>query len=101
MTDEELKIYMEDKKKLFTSPKTFPDIETIVNKLLDISTFAFEARVYARWTFEFLCFTIHTPRGRELYLKLLNHVTRYCPDIAQMYWEIFDNQENMKERYRN
>ncbi|MDR2914206.1 MAG: hypothetical protein LBV74_05170 [Tannerella sp.] len=100
MTDEELKIYVKDKRKFFTSPETFLDIETKVNELLNVSEFTFEEKIYTRWVFEFLCFTIHTSRGCELYLKLLNHVTRYCPDIALKYWDIFDDQENMKERYR-
>lgn len=101
MTDEELVIYIEDKKAFFTSPDKFSDMEKKVSELLNTTKFTFVERIYSTWMFEFLCFTLHTPAGRELYIKLLDHITLYCPDIAQKYWEIFDDQENMKERYRN
>lgn len=101
MTDEELTIYIEEKKELFTGPEAFPYMENKVSELLNTSKFTFFEKVLASWMFELLCFTIHTSEGKALYLKLLNHVTIYCPNIAQKYWEIFDNQENMKERYRN
>lgn len=100
MTDEELSIYIEEKKAFFTSAENFPDLEKRVFELLDVSEFTFIEKLFSSWVFEFLCFTLHTPAGRDLYIKLLNHVTLYCPDIAQKYWRIFDDQENMKERYR-
>jgi hypothetical protein len=100
MTDEELDDYVKKHQGIFTRPKKFAELEKEVGKILNISDFTFIIRVYTCWLFEFLCFTIHTAAGREMYIDLLSHISRHCPDIAQKYWDIFDNQENLKERYR-
>lgn len=100
MTDENLNTYMEDKKKFFTGQEQLLYIKKGVDDLLNTSEFTFHDRLCATSLFELLCFTIHTMEGKALYLKLLNHTSLHCPDIAEKYWEIFDNQENLKERYR-
>lgn len=100
MTDENLNTYMEDKKKFFTGREQLLYIKKGVDDLLNTTKFTPLDRLCAVSLFEFLCFTIHTSEGKALYLQLLNHVSRYCPHIAEKYWKIFDNQENLKERYR-
>jgi len=45
------------------------------------------------------CFTLHTEKGRELYIKLLNHAGKQSTIMADKYWGVYDNQENLINRY--
>jgi len=101
MTEQELTLYIEEKKAYFTHPELMKVFESNVEEILQMTEFAFTERVLTLWMFEFLCFTIHTVKGKELYLRLLSHIGKYCPDLSAKYWQVYDNQENLKERYRH
>ena len=100
MDDHELKIYLANRQRQFTDPKTFPSLGKLVNEILQVTQFTVIQGLIVITAFEFLCFTIHTAEGRSLYLKLLNHIAPYFPEMAEKYWAIFDRQEKLIERYR-
>jgi hypothetical protein len=79
MTDKELNDYVKKHQDLFTRSKKILELGCEVNKMLKTNDFEFFERVYIIWLFEFLRFAIHTSAGRDLYIKLLDHVTLYCP----------------------
>jgi len=99
MSESELEIYWEHKKQLFTTPKVLSVLAREVNRLCENTKLDFGEQYIAVFIFELLCFTLEIPQGRQMYLRLLNHIAPFRPEIAEKYWRIFDNQENMKKRY--
>ncbi|MDR1370953.1 MAG: hypothetical protein LBJ72_12650 [Dysgonamonadaceae bacterium] len=99
MPNEKTDIYWKLKQQYYTRPDILFSLEDEINRLCEVTGFSFEWRVCVHWTFELLCFTLDTPQGRAMYLKLLNHIAPHCPDIAEKYWVVFDRQENMNRRY--
>ncbi|MDR3340429.1 MAG: hypothetical protein LBT25_10140 [Candidatus Symbiothrix sp.] len=100
MSESELKIYFEERKRQFTQPEVLVNLEKMVNEILQNTEFTFSRRIVIIWTFELLCFTIETKDGRAVYLKLLQHIAPFLPNITEKYWEIFDTQEKMIYRYQ-
>jgi hypothetical protein len=100
MSESELKIYFEERKRQFTQPEVLVNLEKMVNEILQTTEFTFSRKVVISWAFEILCFTVETKDGRALYLKLLQHIVPFLPDIAEKYWKIFDTQEKMIYRYQ-
>lgn len=101
MTEEELILYMEEKRECYASEVSLHNLNHMVAYMVNIEEYGFAERVLACWTLEILCFTIHTVEGREMYLKLLEHLGKHHPPMAKKYWDIYDNQENLIARYRN
>jgi len=99
MTETELQIYFENRKQIFTEPELLSTFEQQVNRLCKNKDFDLGERLVAVFLFELLCFTLETPQGRQLYIQLLNHVAPFRPELAEKYWKIFDNQENIINRY--
>ena len=99
MTETELQIYWENKKQLFTNPDVLSAFEQQVNRLCEETKFDPADRFVAIFIFEVLCFTLETTQGRQMYLRLLNHAARFYPEVAEKYWKIYDNQENIINRY--
>lgn len=100
MTDQELDRYMQEEILFFTSEKMMTQHKSHVEFILELTSFGAIDRRFTLQTLESLCFTLETERGRKLYLSVLTHIAKYCPDLAEKYWKIYDNQENLKERYR-
>ena len=99
MTETELQIYFENRKQIFTDSGMLLTLAKHVNRLCENTEFDLAERLIAVFIFELLCFTLETAQGRQMYLRLLNHAAPFCPDMAEKYWEIFDNQENIINRY--
>lgn len=99
MTDKELHDYFEEKKSIFERPEALQVLEERVNYLLAIDSFDMATQLVAAWNMELLCFTLHTKKGRDLYVRLLNHLGKHCDYLAKRYWDVFDNQEKLIERY--
>ena len=100
MTEAELDIYWEHKKQYYTQPDVLVSLEDKINWLCEITELSLAWQFSVITMFELLCFTLDTPKGREMYIKLLNHVAPHYPKIVEKYWGVFDNQENMKRRYQ-
>jgi len=100
MNEEELARYMERKREEYSSPEVMNNLKQMVSYMLNIEVYGFAEKVLAGWTLEILCFTIHTTEGRGMYLALLEHLGKHHSQMAKKYWEIYDNQENIIERYR-
>jgi len=99
MTEADLHIYWENKKQLFTDSEMLSTLAKHVNRLCENTEFDLGERLVAIFFFEMLCFTLETTQGRQMYLQLLNHIAPFRPDLADKYWKIFDNQENIINRY--
>jgi hypothetical protein len=99
MTETELHIYFEEKRQIFANPEMLIDLSMQVNRICEVTDFDIAWRFAAIFVFELLCFSLDTPQGRELYLRLLTHIAPYCPQLAEKYWKVFDNQENIINRY--
>ena len=100
MTETELDIYWENKKEYYTRPDVLVSLEDKINRLCEVTELSIEWGAKVILMFELLCFTLDTPQGRKLYLKLLNHAAPFYPKISERYWAVYDNQENMKRRYQ-
>jgi hypothetical protein len=100
MDDTELKIYMENRTRQFSDPQVLAGLEKLVNEILQVTQFTIMQKFIIVTAFEFLCFTLDTSEGRAMYIKLLNHIAPYFPNMAEKYWAIFDNQENLITRYK-
>jgi hypothetical protein len=99
MTEKELRDYFEEKKSIFERPEALQVLEMRVNYFLSLDHFDPATKMVAAMNMEFLCFALHTDKGRDLYIKLLNHLGKHSDYLAQRYWDIFDNQEKLIERY--
>lgn len=100
MNDSELVSYFEMRKKQLTEPDFFTIIEQLTNKILKAEQLTFSHRLLSIISFELLCLTIHTHKGRTMYIELLTRIAPFFPEMAEKYWIIFDNQEDLMERYR-
>lgn len=40
---------------------------------------------------------VHTSRGKELFLRILEFAKTLYPDMAKDYWDAFDNLENIEQ----
>jgi hypothetical protein len=99
MTAQELQDYFEEKKAIFTQPEAMRVLEERVVTLLNKTDYDLYDKTLASWTLELLCFTLHTEKGKNLYIKLLNHAGKQSTIIADRYWDVYDNQESLINRY--
>lgn len=99
MTERELDAYMQEKKAYYTSEESMRTLESNVEQLLHAGKLTLSETIIACWTLELLCFTIHTPRGRDLYLQLVKLLSSNNDKMSKKYWEIYDDQENLRKRY--
>ncbi len=94
-----LEQYFAEKKEYYSRPENLKRLEQDVENILQFTEFNFMERVAIRWTFEFILMIIDTPKGKELFIKLLEFIKNDCPDLAEMYWSIYDDQENIIEKH--
>jgi hypothetical protein len=99
MTETELYIYFEEKRRIFANPEMLDYLSRKVEELCNLKFFDYFEQFLIVFVFELLCFSLDTSKGRELYLRLLTHIAPYYPQLAERYWKVFDNQENIINRY--
>ncbi len=102
-TQQELDRYMEEKIAYYTTPEALNQFESNVKGFEEIyqknKAFTLAEAAAICLNMEWLCFTIHIPQGSKLFLKLLKLLSFKNANVAQRYWDVYDNKENLKERY--